>query len=497
VTAAAPQHPFSGVVLDVAFPPLAAAPRLPVDLLSREQKAAELQLLQQRRAMDAAREAELILGLAEDTSDRFDPPRDAPGAKRRGWTAESELPGVSEFFTAELAMILDCGRGTASFRAARAWTWRECLPATFAALGRGDIDERRAAALADVLQHTSPELGRRVEARLLDEATSLSVGRLKARATELVLELDPEAADRRRTGARQAADVRVHPSHSDGMSTLAAELPTDEAAEGYAVVDQIATMLKGDGDPRPIGEIRAAVLSMLVRRPADHGFPHVVPHVTVTAALDALTGRSSEAGAVDGLPVTAAHLRELLARVEALGLRTPDGGSLIFAVTDAAGGLLATLDLGQLQRLARRGCRVHPGGACQCPVTGPPGATAAYEPTAAQRMWVRTRDRRCRFPHCGQRVGWADLDHVIPHATGGETCCSNLCCLCRSHHRLKTFARGWRFAMDPDGTLHVTTPSGITRTTRPPGLRRPQAEFSPDDRQAGPPPEPLDDPPPF
>jgi hypothetical protein len=41
--------------------------------------------------------------------------------------------------------------------------------------------------------------------------------------------------------------------------------------------------------------------------------------------------------------------------------------------------------------------------------------------------------------------------------------------LCRSHHRLKTFASGWRFAMDDDGTLHVTTPSGVTRTTRPPG----------------------------
>ncbi len=95
-------------------------------------------------------------------------------------------------------------------------------------------------------------------------------------------------------------------------------------------------------------------------------------------------------------------------------------------------------------------------------------------------------------------VGWADRDHVIPHADGGPTDCANLCCLCRSHHRLKTHARGWRFAMDPDGTLHVTTPSGVTRTTRPPGTRLP------DDlllvRIGGPPepdPDPEDDPPPF
>jgi len=152
--------------------------------------------------------------------------------------------------------------------------------------------------------------------------------------------------------------------------------------------------------------------------------------------------------------------------------------------------------LDQLQRLARRGCRVHPGGDCQCPVTGRPPATTAYEPTDPQRLFVKTRDRRCRFPNCGQRVGWADLDHVIAHANGGETCCENLCCLCRSHHRLKTFARGWRFVMDDDGTLHVTTPSGITRATRPPGLRRKQPE-STSDECVVPPPDELDDPPPF
>jgi len=69
---------------------------------------------------------------------------------------------------------------------------------------------------------------------------------------------------------------------------------------------------------------------------------------------------------------------------------------------------------------------------------------------------------------------------------------SSLCCLCRSHHRVKTFAPGWRFAMDEDGTLHVTTPSGVTRATRPPGRRPPGRR---------PPPEPApaaaDDAPPF
>jgi hypothetical protein len=86
---------------------------------------------------------------------------------------------------------------------------------------------------------------------------------------------------------------------------------------------------------------------------------------------------------------------------------------------------------------------------------------------------VHTRDRTCRFPNCGQRVGWADADHVVAHACGGPTDCANLCCLCRSHHRLKTFAPGWRFTMSDDGVLTVTTPSGVSRTTRPPGMRLP------------------------
>jgi hypothetical protein len=197
---------------------------------------------------------------------------------------------------------------------------------------------------------------------------------------------------------------------------------------------------------------------------------------------------------VHGLPITAGHLRDLLTRAGALGLTPPANGTLAFALTDPDGELLATLSLSQLQKLARRGCRAHPDSDCHCPVADRPAATEAYQPTDPQRAFVTTRDRRCRFPNCGQRAGWADLDHVLPHATGGETACENLCCPCRSHHRLKTFAPGWHFAMDPDGTLHVTTPSGITRGTRPPGavehaLATAAALFIPD--------EPPDDPPPF
>ncbi len=99
--------------------------RLPVGALTREEKAEELRRLQARKAMDAAYEAELVLGLADDTPDTLDPPADHPGMRKVSWAPEPELPGVSEFFPSELAMVLNCGRGTASHLAHRAWTYRE------------------------------------------------------------------------------------------------------------------------------------------------------------------------------------------------------------------------------------------------------------------------------------------------------------------------------------------------------------------------------------
>jgi hypothetical protein len=488
------EQPVAGDLLDL----LASRPlefrRLPVGLLSRQQKAGELQRVQALRAQTAAYEAELVLGLADDSPDDDDPPPGTPGA--RSWKPDTELPGVSEFLPAELAVVLNCGRVAASKLAHRAWTLRESLPATWAALGAGQLDEYRARILVEVLEHTAPALARRVEARLLPEATGLTAGKLRKRAVALMHELDPDAGRQRHEHARRAADVRVHPSLREGMATLAADLPADVAAACLALVDQLAAMLKADGDPRPIGQLRTEVLADLIQRPWHTDRPPVTAHLQIIATLASLAGRSAEAGEVNGLPITAAHLRELLARLDALGVQPPDGGTVTLALTDDDGTLRATTTLDRLRRLARRGCCTHPDTDCGCAVLDRPAARNGYSPSADQQAFVRTRDRSCRFPTCGQRVGWADADHVVPYACGGATDCTNLCCLCRSHHRLKTFARGWRFTMSDDGTLTVTTPSGITRTTRPPGMRPPPP--APDPPPDGPaPPDPDDDPPPF
>ena len=70
-------------------------------------------------------------------------------------------------------MILNVGRGTAAFRARRAFCWRDKLPLTFAALKRGEIDERRAQELFSVVEHVDTELAHRIDAALIGEATEL------------------------------------------------------------------------------------------------------------------------------------------------------------------------------------------------------------------------------------------------------------------------------------------------------------------------------------
>ena len=66
-----------------------------------------------------------------------------------------------------------------------------------------------------------------------------------------------------------------------------------------------------------------------------------------------------------------------------------------------------------------------------------------------------------------------DIDHTIPFnhedpAAGGRTVFWNMKCLCRQHHRLKTFG-GWLDTQLADGTVIWTSPAGQTYRTSPAG----------------------------
>jgi hypothetical protein len=429
---------------------------------------------------------EMIVELASRRRDDRDRASGAPGAASPSWAGPCPLPeGVSEFFSDEVAMIINCSRAEATRLISVAMTLVRRLPATWAALADGELSWSRARAIAEEVNRHGPELDPHVlatiEAVVLPQAAELSVGRLKTLVCTEVVRYDAEAAERRRRQAEAAADVFLRRSALDGMAEVVTVVPQPVAAAMVGTVDAHARQAKADGDPRPIGQIRAEVSANLTLRPWDDRRPPVSAELRVLAPLNALLPdpATPEAGGspwgiaeVEGEPITAAHLRALLTAVEAVcpgGLQAPTGGSLHLDLLGAGGGLLATLTRRELEQAVHRGCPDHPDGDCRCPVVARPPQTGGYAPTVRQRRWASARDRGCRHPGCSNRAGWADLDHVVPHAQGGPTDCDNLCCLCRRHHRLKTHAPGWNFYLDADGALLVTTPSGVTRVSRPPG----------------------------
>jgi hypothetical protein len=97
------------------------------------------------------------------------------------------------------------------------------------------------------------------------------------------------------------------------------------------------------------------------------------------------------------------------------------------------------------------------------------GATT-YQPGRHLARTVRKRDRHCRFPGCATTARFCDLDHVTPFPTG-PTIPSNMACLCRRHHRLKTHGH-WSLTMTPDGVCTWTDQrTGQTHTTEPADYR--------------------------
>jgi hypothetical protein len=75
------------------------------------------------------------------------------------------------------------------------------------------------------------------------------------------------------------------------------------------------------------------------------------------------------------------------------------------------------------------------------------GARTRTIPPALRRA-LHHRDRHCRFPGCGVRLGQGH--HIRHWAQGGPTTLSNLAVLCRRHHRA-VHEEGYQLDRLPDG----------------------------------------------
>jgi uncharacterized membrane protein YgcG len=96
-------------------------------------------------------------------------------------------------------------------------------------------------------------------------------------------------------------------------------------------------------------------------------------------------------------------------------------------------------------------------------------AVDVHDPPEWMREVVILRDQHCVFPWCATDARSCDLDHIEPYDHGpeagrappGQTHPDNLACLCRKHHRIKTFA-GWTYRRTPDGSYRWKDPYGNT-----------------------------------
>ncbi len=268
------------------------------------------------------------------------------------------------------------------------------------------------------------------------------------------------------------------PGDVAGTTSMWARLNSPDAALIEHSVEELAHSVC-EADPRPINELRAAALTALAARtgvachcgePDCPGATHDTP--TTNAVVYVVADQKSVDAAIAERAETAA-LPEAPATSEGCAAVAPPAYVL-------GGGVLPTALLGAVLERARLRQVRHPGHT-------PP--EPRYTPSRATCEFVRCRDLTCRFPGCDKPAQFCDIDHSVAYPVG-PTHPSNLKCLCRFHHLLKTFWNGpggWRDRQLPDGTVVWTSPTGHTYTTYPgskhlfPQLCQPTATLWTDD----------------
>ena len=320
----------------------------------------------------------------------------------------------------------------------------------------------------DALAKVDTEIAAHVEAW-----GALSAEKTQTQIDYWVDRYDP-AAVRRTEYSVRGCHVEVHkPEDSSGTADVEARLL---ATDADALDQRLEAMARAicDRDPRTLDQRRAAALGALGQG-ADRlvcgcGDPDcdaagnqsstVVVHVI--AHEESLTDDTPAQLDGDTPP-----LREAFAP-------TPpptNGPAHTSPAALLSGGMLpASLLAAKVAGTAKIVPLVHPGDT-------PP--EPRYIPSAVLAAFIRGRDMTCRFPGCDEPAHRCDLDHTIAYPNG-PTQASNLKCLCRKHHLLKTFW-GWQDEQLPDGTVIWTCPQGQTYTTHPgsrllfPSLCRPTA----------------------
>ncbi len=390
---------------------------------------------------------------------------------------------VWECLPEEVAAALGVSVAAACRRVGLALAVHGHLPMLGVALAEGRTDVSRAGLLVEETAVLAPQVAARVVAELLPRARTWTWGRLAHRVRAAVLAADPAAAGRAHARARRGRRVWLRPL-GQGMSELGAVLGADEATCAWAHLSDLAHHLtdtptptdtsptdqtgQGRGAVRTIDEARADVFVDLLCEEAttSTGLP------AGTGQTGGGTGQTSGAAAGSGAGATRAGATRAgggRARLGALVNITVPFDTLLTGGT--APGELAMQGPVAAQVARAAALRALAAGAAWRLIGVGGEATAAATTTATYRPppWlaelVAVRDRTCRFPGCRRPAHQCDLDHTLAYPQG-QTTLTNLACLCRRHHRLKTHTR-WRLDQDDHGRLTWTTPTGHTYPTDP------------------------------
>jgi Domain of unknown function (DUF222) len=141
------------------------------------------------------------------------------------------------------------------------------LPQTFAALAAGRIHPVHVRIIEDETRVLGDEDAAQADAILAGTAPGQTFGELRYAAHKLVLQLDPEAARKRKEAARAEAHVRRFREDSGNAGMVARELSSDEVLASWQHVEQRALDLRAAGMPGTLQELRVrAYLDLLQER---------------------------------------------------------------------------------------------------------------------------------------------------------------------------------------------------------------------------------------
>jgi hypothetical protein len=310
---------------------------------------------------------------------------------------------------------------------------RERLPLVAEVFRAGDIDYGLFQTMVyrtDLI--TDRKVLARVDAELAVRAPrwpSMTRGRLAGEVDRIVAFADADAVRRHRQQMNDR-EVSIWECES-GMAEVFGKLFTTDAEALDKRLDALADTVCA-ADPRTRDQRRADALGALA------------------AGADRLGCRCDSSGCRAGKRPAESVVIYVVAEQGTLEGRSATPGSVL-----GADGLIPAQAVAELAKSAKLR-----------PLLPPASAEPQYIPSAKLAAFVRARDLTCRAPGCDRAATECDLDHTIPYADGGATHTSNLKCVCRAHHLLKTFW-GWHDKQLPDATVIWATPSGQTYVTTP------------------------------